>query len=119
MSIFDDIRKDREAGTPGPWGLSEAVHVWVMAGNLHVATIPRATDGDWSPANARRIARVPRLERIALAAEELAEAADWFRASTDAYMKNGGADNAERSILAESAFVKSFAAFRAACGEGE
>lgn len=47
--------------TPGPWGLSKAIHVQVMAGGLHVATIPRAADGDWSEANARLIAAAPDL----------------------------------------------------------
>ena len=44
-----------------PWGLSEGVNVWVMAGSLHVATIPRAMDGDWSRANAHLIAAAPEL----------------------------------------------------------
>jgi hypothetical protein len=30
-----------------------------MAGPLHIATIPRASDGDWSEANARLIAVAP------------------------------------------------------------
>lgn len=47
--------------TPGPWGLSRSVQVWVMAGPIHVATIPRAYDGDWSPANADLIAAAPDL----------------------------------------------------------
>lgn len=47
--------------TPGPWGLSKAIEVWVMAGPVHVATIPRAGDGDWSEDNARLIAAAPEL----------------------------------------------------------
>jgi hypothetical protein len=47
--------------TRGPWGLAEAINVWVMAGPLHVASIPRAGDGDWSKANARLIAAAPDL----------------------------------------------------------
>lgn len=45
--------------TPGPWGIDRSIGVWIMAGSLHVATIPRAADGDWSPANARLIAAAP------------------------------------------------------------
>jgi hypothetical protein len=45
--------------TPGPWGTNEGIDIWIMAGFLHVATIPRADDGDWSPANARLISAAP------------------------------------------------------------
>lgn len=74
MTIFDDIRKDAEAGTKGPWrvGPVDDTRVEDALGN-EVAQI----DGDYNQpdlwpimeANARRIARVPELERIALAAE--------------------------------------------------
>ena len=47
--------------TPGPWGLSHGINTWVMAGQLHVASVPRAYDGDWSHANARLIAAAPEL----------------------------------------------------------
>lgn len=48
--------------TPGPWGVSGmGGDVWIKAGPIHVATIPRAFDGDWSPANAALIAAAPEL----------------------------------------------------------
>ena len=47
--------------TPGPWGLSKHIEVWVNAGPVHVATIPRAWDADWSEANAYLIAAAPDL----------------------------------------------------------
>jgi hypothetical protein len=115
MSIFDDIRKDREAGTPGEFKVDS---YFMPDGHpLRVAApdengVPSATIAecfaDWegyrlswknAEANARRIARVPRLERIALAAEELAEAV-------------------QRSEPWED-IDDALAAFRAACGEGE
>lgn len=45
--------------TKGPWGISKAIEIWVMAGPVHVATIPRAGDSDWSEANAALIAAAP------------------------------------------------------------
>lgn len=47
---------DLRPWTPGPWGIVKNTEIWVMAGRLHVATIPRGADGDWSPSNARLIA---------------------------------------------------------------
>lgn len=49
------------AFTPGPWEKHKEIGNWIMAGHLHVATIPRAADGDWSQANARLIAASPDL----------------------------------------------------------
>ena len=95
MSIFDDIRRDREAGTPGPWGHREhwadddEREVYGRADETPpfgewsaIATVSAYDDteyGDKAEANARRIARVPELERIALDAEELAAAVDHER----------------------------------------
>lgn len=47
--------------TPGPWGIDGNINIWIMAGHLHVATVPRAHDGDWSSANAKLIAAAPDL----------------------------------------------------------
>lgn len=45
--------------TPGPWGVKKRIDIWVMAGVLHVATIPRTADGDWSCHNAHLISAAP------------------------------------------------------------
>lgn len=78
-TIFDDIRRDAEAGTPGPWVISDATPGRIIGAGAAVAdTNIRFTgllDGEVG-VNARRIARVPELERIALAAERLAKAGD-------------------------------------------
>jgi len=92
MSIFDDIKSDLENGTPGPWR-------WRDEDNISLSNVFSAECSqnygflDWTTsidgpnfrfptmdstqvdpqANARRIARLPDLERIALAAKELAE----------------------------------------------
>jgi hypothetical protein len=47
------LREAASKATPGPW---TSVGDWVMTGSLHVATIPRAFDGDWSRDNAAYIA---------------------------------------------------------------
>ncbi|MBU6336087.1 MAG: ead/Ea22-like family protein [Chloroflexi bacterium] len=50
------LRAAAEAATPGFWVVNNAIGYWIMAGNMHVATIPQAADGDWSPDNAAYIA---------------------------------------------------------------
>ncbi|MDC0657078.1 hypothetical protein N6L27_03615 [Leisingera sp. SS27] len=118
MSIFDQIKADREAGTPGLW-VNEVIYGWgdtpcirvdgmeepfinfIRPKSYHPEYVTTA-DGSWvlsesrareagnyvptkehreqvaaaQDADARRIARVPQLERIALAAEELAKACE-------------------------------------------
>jgi hypothetical protein len=96
-----------EAATPGPWGIDKAVNVWIMAGNLHVATIPRAHDGDWSPANAEfittsrtawpaSIRRVMELEAWQKAIKQEMSKCDYFaaglRASKDCPCCDRGCD---------------------------
>jgi hypothetical protein len=71
----DELKKLVAAATPGPWVQSMPDTTWVMAGSLHVATIPRASDGDWSPQNARLIAAAPDLARELIALREAAKVA--------------------------------------------
>lgn len=70
MSIFDDIRKD--AGTLEEWR-AEQPHFangwWVVFTDPDTdATVDESGDGGFDERTARRIARVPQLEAIALAA---------------------------------------------------
>jgi len=85
MSLIDDIRRDREAGTPGDWSaaLGRGCHGVIAAelpedGANFVALVANDKDTpEREPtrfANARRIARVPQLEARVLSADELAEA---------------------------------------------
>ena len=99
--MIDAIKRDREAGTPGPWGLltDTGINSPHSSGLLFSAWDPRAVDDtkeegeSWlamrtrtDPArdamksethsNARRIARVPAMEAALLAAVELADLAD-------------------------------------------
>ena len=71
MTMIDDIRRDKEAGTPGPWKVDADSDVvtgplgYMVADLLVLDNNP--TDADI--ANARRIARVPDMEDALLAAE--------------------------------------------------
>lgn len=92
-TLIDQIRKDREAGTDGPWKMET---VRTSCGTCHkVGPFPPASENlrslkrythacfydDYPPgvghphliANARRTARVPDMEAALLAAEELAD----------------------------------------------
>lgn len=98
--LADEIKRDRESGTPGPW-FQTHVPGWMPSGRTHIAArnhdtstiagdcpIAVAKDGatHWEnkwPAevNARRIARLPDLEAAYLAqAELLAEAVEALEA---------------------------------------
>ena len=76
MTLIEQIKADREAGTPGPWHKVGA-SVQKSPNESAIAVCVSAGDRDRIEAseNARRIARVPDLEAALLAAEELAGAA--------------------------------------------
>jgi len=86
MTIFDDIKRDREAGTPGDWDKSGSHRMETEFGVYADSGRSICSTGGYydgldqthgqNVSNARRIARVPQLEAIALAAEELAEVAE-------------------------------------------
>jgi L-alanine-DL-glutamate epimerase-like enolase superfamily enzyme len=82
MSIFDQIKADRETGTDGPWRIHDCEsmgercinfyqEIWNDDTDILVTTEVTRAHNDGGAANMRRIARVPQLERIALAAEAL------------------------------------------------
>lgn len=92
MSMIDDIKRDREAGTPGPW-INSKFGCQVLTGDSWSSICMLKGAAGWEDgrgayeqdymwqiqeANARRIARLPDLEAkyIALkeAADELADA---------------------------------------------
>ncbi len=86
MSLIDDIKRDREAGTPGPWHLHDCKdwdgratyhyqEVWTEDCDVIAAEVYRAHN-DGGSANMSRIARIPEMEAALLAAEELAEAVE-------------------------------------------
>lgn len=100
MSIFDDIKKDREAAqTHGFHWIGETLMAKEYDEVVELCSVDWSGLDECEAEHKRRIARVPRLERIALAAEELAKVI-------------------ERSDPWED-IDAAIAAFRAACGEGE
>jgi hypothetical protein len=123
MTIFDQIKADREAGTDGDWSSPdkypsevEAPCGQTIASCWHEHAVGRTvTLEDVYPcslsesnANASRIARVPQLERIALAAEEMANSLSTLR---DEVRMRGGLPRYEAGQAAD----KAIAAFREAC----
>lgn len=79
MSITDLIKKDREAGTPDEkWYAAQPEHChgwWVVSRDeAGDNAIDESGDGGFNPETAARIARVPELEEIALAADAMANA---------------------------------------------
>lgn len=119
--MIDDIKRDRENGTPGTWVadgefMEDGYKVRVALPPQH--GIPGAfiaqCSYDWeedqiswkaAECNARRIARVPDMESAMLAAEELAEACE------DAF---DGID-----ATGPQEFYLALAAYRAATTEGQ
>lgn len=118
MTMIDDIKRDREAGTPGPWKATRNTAFWEIEvpeawGQVEPGVLPYsigdvcASDpGDTKglqELNARRIARVPDMEAALIAADELAtrvqQQQDGWPMRTDyitdalaAYRKATGAD---------------------------
>lgn len=90
MTIFDDIRKDREAGTPGDWNSEIIGEAWKGGQqslmnrhpSLTVAIVAGLYDGTVE-CDSNRIARVPQLEAIALAAEDLVDALEALEQGDD------------------------------------
>jgi len=89
MSIFDEIKSDLENGTPGPLN-KNGEHDWSLetggensfyvissdSGPVAIVAVEAAFGmDDRNDADMRRFCRLPDLERIALAANELAEVA--------------------------------------------
>ena len=107
MSMIDDIKRDHEAGTKGPWefgGSSCRVLAKFSNGSFweiaSAAPVCFASDKDGAlitaggdrEANARRIARVPDIEAALLAADELAVAADKLARFAFSHMTGGRQD---------------------------
>lgn len=74
MTIFDDIRKDREAGSPGNWvkSVDGSGFVFLSSEETFKPVCEVGPEGEPGVGeDTDRIARVPQLEAIALAAEKL------------------------------------------------
>jgi hypothetical protein len=108
MNLIDQIKADREEGTPGPWNACNMVHAdrgnqmtpdeigEYVANSVRMGDMSRflfvsgkhtdggdcdvchTGNGPRGTANTRRIARVPDMEAALLAAAELADAVDGY-----------------------------------------
>ena len=80
MSLLDDIRKDRDAGTQGPWRVryeGGCTHLDMLSHPDMQSQMCDETYYPWVPDNLTdwdRIARVPQMEAALLAADELNDA---------------------------------------------
>jgi hypothetical protein len=79
MTLIDDIKRDREAGTPGPWAVSAdgcyagVENGFVPFGGCGCCNSPwMSADGLAGQSDASRIARVPDMEAALIAADKLA-----------------------------------------------
>ena len=77
---IEQLRKDTDAGTQGDWDNSTVATIWKGGHQTFMDQAPDATpyiisalQSGVCDTDARRIARVPQLERIALAAEAMAD----------------------------------------------
>ena len=94
MSMIDDIKRDREAGTDGPWRIKDCdsmgdrcthyyQEVWNDETDILVTTEVTRAHNDGGTANMRRIARVPDMEAALIEAVEALQAWDQYDTRPD------------------------------------
>ena len=90
---IEQLRADMEAGTQGEWWDDpSSTEIVVTLGPHTKYVVADVEDMD----DARRIARVPQLERIALAANPLADALSYLIAEEVDYMDNNNLGDPEK-----------------------
>lgn len=103
-NLLDQIKADREAGTPGPWAWEGGEMVCadgkvidhVSYEGMWFARYDEAEDA----ANARRIARVPDMETALLAAGELADKLEAMDAQDDGALLDTDFDDLMAALAA-------------------
>ena len=130
-TIFDQIERDREDGTPGPWYVDHERSNWLLGTDHDDPEFPYAVaifgtyagiNGSHDRPNIRRASRVPDLEAIALASQAMADAWDpsdgryeglghWMAAALD---DSGVCAEMKADI---TRMFEAFAAYRAAVAE--
>ena len=121
MNMIEQIKVDREAGTPGPWVKDSGECMKVKDASGSIAMLMQThlrgrRTAEEVVSNAARIARVPDMEAALIAADELADAADAIVALEDNTSPFGGELQADRIERAHDRFTASIAAYRAAIG---
>ena len=129
MTLLSDIKADREAGRDGPWewwtsnsyrrlkvgGLGRKSGDNVLEGYV---CADGCADLVILEADMRRLARVPELEKIALAADKVLESGERHLSTLTAYLHEpNGEGNATRSLFAQEDFKKALAHLRTLLGE--
>lgn len=93
MSMIEDIKRDREAGTPGPWSAftdDTAPHTNIVSPVPHTSCVFSLAGRDKRHPDIDRLCRVPDMEAALIAAEELADAAECIRHWHDAMADGSG-----------------------------
>ena len=110
MSMIDDIKRDREAGTPGPWAVcgdgarvKPVPHDQWLQPIADVSSEIRWDNETWGnlgrvSLNARRIARVPDMEAALIEAMEALKALVSANNSTDGMAMRKAWDKADAAI---------------------
>lgn len=134
MSLIDDIKRDREAGTPGRWVSPYELYDngWELetgGENTYVGIGPKCAGQSKPPvaitavesafgrdavvdANARRIARVPDMEAALLAADRLAYEAGFLNSASPLGGYSDRQLSIDRAVVAD--ILKALAAYREA-----
>lgn len=79
MSMIDDIKRDREAGTQGSWSAftdDTAPHTNIVSVVPYTSCVFSLAGRDKRHPDIERLCRVPQMEAALIAAEELADAVD-------------------------------------------
>lgn len=134
MTLIEQIKADREAGTKGPWTemhdhpdpataaslaniRSEANECGYAADIAHVFGCDYIFDGRQEQKhNARRIARVPDMEEALLAAEELANAIKAVIDLENNTSPSGGEMQEDRIARTQNECIAALTAYRKATG---
>ncbi|WP_411975961.1 hypothetical protein [Sulfitobacter faviae] len=79
MSMIEDIKRNREAGTPGPWSAftdDTGPHTNIVSPTPRTSCVFSLAGRDKRHPDIERVCRVPDMEAALLAAEGLADAVD-------------------------------------------
>lgn len=93
MNMIEQIKADREAGTPGPWSAftdDTAPHTNIVSPVPHTRCVFSLAGRDKRHPDIKRVCRVPDMEAALIAAEEMAGAADCIRHWHDAMADGSG-----------------------------
>lgn len=102
MTLIEQIKADRGAGTAGPWVIDDG-YITTIKYFIAVCSVSGGV-----PADKRRIARVPDMEEALLAADELAKAVD--------HERNMPCQDIDMQLRAIASVNDALAAYRKATG---